>query len=96
MVAAPAVLKNSRVQPVSWRNIMSEHSQRFLTPDDLYQLTGYRRPSLQCKALKESGVFFIPRKDGRPGTTWEHVSNPVGLKLVIPDPDEEQPNFKDM
>ncbi len=38
---------------------MSGQSQRFLTPDDLYQLTGYRRPSLQCKALKESGVFFV-------------------------------------
>ena len=49
---------------------MSGQSQRFLTPDDLYQLTGYRRPSLQCRALKESGVFFVPRKDGRPGTTW--------------------------
>ncbi len=36
---------------------MSGQSQRFLTPDDLYQLTGYRRPSLQCRALKESGVF---------------------------------------
>jgi hypothetical protein len=44
---------------------MSGQSQRFLTPDDLYQLTGYRRPSLQCRALKESGVFFVPRKDGR-------------------------------
>lgn len=45
---------------------MSGQIQRFLTPEDLYQLTGYRRPSLQCKALRESGVFFIPRKDGRP------------------------------
>ncbi|WP_309228086.1 MULTISPECIES: DUF4224 domain-containing protein [Kosakonia] len=59
---------------------MSDNSRRFLTPDDLYQLTGYRRPSLQCKALKESGVFFIPRKDGRPGTTWSHVDNPAGMK----------------
>ncbi len=41
---------------------MSGQSQRFLTPDDLYQLTGYRRPSLQCKALKESGVFLYHEK----------------------------------
>ena len=75
---------------------MSGQSQRFLTPDDLYQLTGYRRPSLQCRALKESGVFFVPRKDGRPGTTWDHVTNPVGLKLVVNNPEEEEPNFKDM
>lgn len=75
---------------------MSEYTQRFLTPDDLYQLTGYRRPSLQYKALKDNGVFFIPRKDGRPGTTWEHVSNPVGLKSVSVNPEEEIPNFKDM
>jgi hypothetical protein len=75
---------------------MSGQSQRFLTPDDLYQLTGYRRPSLQCRALKESGVFFVPRKDGRPGTTWDHVTNPAGLKLVVNNPEEEEPNFKDM
>ncbi|EPD2246273.1 DUF4224 domain-containing protein, partial [Escherichia coli] len=37
---------------------MSGQIQRFLTPDDLYQLTGYRRPSLQCKALRDSGVFL--------------------------------------
>ncbi|EBL6882819.1 DUF4224 domain-containing protein [Salmonella enterica] len=75
---------------------MSGQIQRFLTPDDLYQLTGYRRPSLQCKALRDNGVFFIQRKDGRPGTTWDHVSNPVGLKLIVSNPEEEEPNFKDM
>lgn len=37
---------------------MSGQIQRFLTPDDLYQLTGYRRPSLQCKALRDSGYFY--------------------------------------
>lgn len=75
---------------------MSEQRQRFLTSEDLYHLTGYRRPSLQCKALKESGVFFIPRKDGRPGTTWEHVSNPIGLRTTPINSEEEEPNFKDM
>jgi hypothetical protein len=65
---------------------MNGQSQRFLTPDDLYQLTDYRRPSLHCCALKESGVFFVPRKDGRPGATWDHVINPAGLKLVVNNP----------
>lgn len=78
--------------------ILAELTKRVhqITPDDLYQLTGYRRPSLQCRALKESGVFFVPRKDGRPGTTWDHVTNPAGLKLVVNNPEEEEPNFKDM
>lgn len=74
---------------------MSEQ-QRFLTPDDLYQLTGFRRPSRQCKALKDSGIFYVPRRDGRPGTTWEHVENPVGLRTVMINPEEEMPNFKDI
>lgn len=74
---------------------MSEKSQ-FLTSEDLYTLTGYRRPSLQCKTLKECGVFFIPRKDGRPGLTWEHVSNPIGLRERPVNLEEEEPNFKDM
>lgn len=65
-------------------------------PDNWLSQSDYRRPSLQCKALRDSGVFFIPRKDGRPGTTWEHVSNPVGLKLIVNNPEEEEPNFKDM
>jgi len=75
---------------------MSEQSQRFLTSEDLFLLTGYRRPSLQCKTLKECGIFFIPRKDGRPGTTWEHISNPIGLRDIPANPEEEEPNFKGM
>lgn len=45
-------------------------SSEFLTADDLYQLTGYRNPSRQCRVLAESGLRYIKRKDGRPGITW--------------------------
>ncbi|MEG5299456.1 DUF4224 domain-containing protein [Enterobacter roggenkampii] len=31
-------------------------------------MTGYKIPSKQCECLREAGIFFITRRDGRPRT----------------------------
>jgi hypothetical protein len=38
----------------------------FLTPDDLQQLTGYKKPALQRRWLVENGYSFDVRADGKP------------------------------
>jgi hypothetical protein len=38
----------------------------FLTASDLLELTGYRRPSSQVRALRRMGIEHWVRPDGRP------------------------------
>jgi hypothetical protein len=38
----------------------------FLTSDQIFELTGYRRPSAQVRALRRMGVEHWIRPDGRP------------------------------
>jgi hypothetical protein len=38
----------------------------FLTAAELLELTGYRRPSAQVRALRRMGVEHCIRPDGRP------------------------------
>jgi hypothetical protein len=45
-----------------------------LTAEQIEALTGYKRPSRQCRALAESGINYLRRADGRPATTWEAVN----------------------
>ncbi|MCX0499697.1 DUF4224 domain-containing protein [Erwinia billingiae] len=67
---------------------------KVLTPSDLKEITGYSFPSKQCESLRNSGIFFIKRPDGRPSTTWSHVENPI-LHRHKPMPDDkEEPNFE--
>jgi Domain of unknown function (DUF4224) len=52
-----------------------------LTADELFQLTGYRIPSRQCRAIAEAGLRYIKRRDGRPAVTWEAIhQHQLGMK----------------
>ena len=37
-----------------------------LTPDELFEITGKRRKSSQCRALAEMGIPYRTRPDGSP------------------------------
>lgn len=65
---------------------------RILTADELYELTGYRLPSRQCRALAESGLRYIKRRDGRPAVTWDAIhAHQLGIRV---EKDEgESPNL---
>lgn len=60
---------------------------------DIEILTGYKIPSKQCESLREAGIFFITRRDGRPRTTWEHFNNPLSHRQKQVESDGPQPNF---
>jgi hypothetical protein len=66
---------------------------RTLTSDELRELTGYRQPSRQCRALAESGLRYIKRRDGSPAVTWDAVtSHQLGSKPK-PAQDTDGPNL---
>ncbi|OHT24961.1 hypothetical protein A3Q29_16310 [Providencia stuartii] len=67
----------------------SDHD--IITHEEMIELTGYQRPSQQCKALERAGIFFIKRPDGHPRTTWGHFQNPLSKRPQAPI--QEEPNF---
>ncbi|MEA9393151.1 DUF4224 domain-containing protein [Acerihabitans sp. TG2] len=73
---------------------MSEVSDHDIISDaDIETLTGYRIPTKQCETLREAGIFFITRRDGRPRTTWQHFNDPLSHRYKQPDGISVQPNF---
>lgn len=64
-----------------------------ISDPDIEMLTGYKIPSKQCESLREAGIFFITRRDGRPRTTWEHFNNPLSHRQKKAESDGPQPNF---
>ncbi|ELV7529299.1 DUF4224 domain-containing protein [Edwardsiella ictaluri] len=56
-----------------------------ISDPDIEILTGYKIPSKQCKTLREAGIFFITRRDGRPRTTWAHFNNPLSHRQRMQD-----------
>ena len=43
-----------------------------LTASELVELTGYLKPSLQCRWLARNGYSFDVRADGRPAVSRAH------------------------
>jgi len=64
-----------------------------ISDEDIELLTGYKMASKQCEILRDAGIFFITRKDGRPRTTWEHFNDPLSLRHKELKNDAAQPNF---
>ncbi|WGL96693.1 DUF4224 domain-containing protein [Arsenophonus nasoniae] len=62
---------------------MTNRSCMVITDEEMKELTGYQKPSKQCKVLEEAGIFFIKRPDGRPKTTWNHFNNPLSKATDI-------------
>ncbi|MDO6406296.1 DUF4224 domain-containing protein [Pantoea phytobeneficialis] len=71
---------------------MDMQTNDIISDADIEQITGYKIPSKQCQCLKQAGVFFVVRRDGRPRTTWQHFNDPIThRKAAVPDAFE--PNF---
>jgi hypothetical protein len=62
----------------------------FLSPEDLQQLTGYKRPSKQCEWLLRNGFKVHVRADGRPAILLSQVEASQGSKKKHR---AEEPNF---
>ncbi len=46
-----------------------------MTPEDVKDVTGYAQAAQQCQALRDSGVRYVRRQDGRPSLTWTVFNN---------------------
>ncbi|MCW2485761.1 DUF4224 domain-containing protein [Candidatus Symbiopectobacterium sp. NZEC127] len=64
-----------------------------ISDEDIEMLTGYKIPSKQCESLRDAGIFFVTRRDGRPSTTWAHFNDPLSHRHKTPCDDNFQPNF---
>lgn len=64
-----------------------------ISDEMITELTGYTIPSKQCDTLREAGIFFITRRDGRPRTTWGHFNNPLKHRAQAPVVEVAEPNF---
>ncbi|WP_155272030.1 DUF4224 domain-containing protein, partial [Xenorhabdus bovienii] len=40
---------------------MVNHDCAVITDTEMIELTGYQKPSKQCKALEDAGIFFLKR-----------------------------------
>lgn len=71
----------------------TENTNDIISDADIEKLTGYKIPSRQCEVLRDAGIFFITRRDGRPRTTWAHFNNPLSHRQNVTGNFDPQPNF---
>ena len=69
-----------------------DYTNDIISDPDIERLTGYKIPSKQCECLKQAGIFFITRRDGRPRTTWQHFNNPLAHRKPA-ETDHYEPDF---
>lgn len=65
-----------------------------LSDDEVYCLTDYSKPALQCKALESMGVPFLVARSGKPKVLRESVMEIVGVTRESGE--DTQPNFSDI
>lgn len=58
---------------------------RMLTPNELVELTGAKRPARQIAVLSASGIRFVRRIDGRPAVTWAAVEAALAPAPTVAD-----------
>jgi hypothetical protein len=61
-------------------------SGTLLTQDEMLELTGSNRVSRQTAVLRESGIRFVRRADGKLTTTWEAVNAALAAHRPPPPP----------
>lgn len=57
-------------------------TNEILDNEAIRTLTGYTQPKKQCAWLAEAGIWFKKDRNGYPRTTWNHVNNPISLRLA--------------
>ncbi len=72
---------------------MTENDHDIISDDDIERLTGYKFPTKQCEILRDAGIFFITRRDGRPRTTWRHFNEPLAFRGRPIGDSSVEPNF---
>lgn len=58
-------------------------SDTFLTPDEIFTLTEYKRKDEQRKELSKKGIKFQITRSGKPLVLREELHNHFGLKEIM-------------
>lgn len=66
------------------RPVVMNSSRLTLTPEQLCELTGYKRGAEQARWLKENGFKFRLDRLGKPRVDRAHYEAKMGCKLAIP------------
>jgi len=72
---------------------MTIEQSQIISDAEIESITGYKTPTKQCQCLKEAGVFYLVRRDGRPVTTWQHFNDPI-LYRRSNSTESIEPNFE--
>jgi len=72
---------------------LNDSDNDVISDGDLETLTGYKIASKQCETLRNAGIFFLIRRDGRPRTTWQHFNDPLAFRNKLPESTKKEPNF---
>jgi hypothetical protein len=65
----------------------------FLTPDELHDLTGRRRPSAQIRWLRDHCWTFAERADGRPAVSRREAERQLETSSSRRAPPAAEPDF---
>ncbi|WP_230472724.1 DUF4224 domain-containing protein [Gibbsiella quercinecans] len=68
-------------------------SMTLITDEEMIEITGAQFPSKQCQILKDHGIAFVRRPDGRPRTTWYNFNHPLETRYRQPEKTEVTPNW---
>lgn len=90
-----SALAATRKVVASYRDIAMKSG--FLERHEVAAMTKFKQPKKQCAWLSRAGIWFQPDRDGYPVTTWDHVNNPISLRLAEQRrPEQDSPNFDAM
>ncbi|MFZ5544017.1 MAG: DUF4224 domain-containing protein [Pseudomonadota bacterium] len=59
-----------------------------LTPEELFELTGYKRGAEQCRWLKANGFKFRVTIAGQPRVNRAHFDSKMGAPVRTPGPND--------
>ena len=58
-----------------------------------FEITGEKMPEKQCEILRQSGVRFVKRSDGRPSLSWEAYNRQMASG-ISETPARSEPNLR--
>ncbi|XBS69897.1 DUF4224 domain-containing protein [Acerihabitans sp. KWT182] len=71
-------------------------SMTLINDEEMIEITGAQYSSRQCQILKDHGIAFVQRLDGRPRTTWYNFNHPLNTRHPQLEPQDKsltEPNW---
>ena len=68
----------------------------FLSSDDIFELTGFKRTASQIKWLRTNGIRFLIGGDGKPRVLESQIESLIGVNVIQSNKIRTEPNFKNL